>query len=175
MHGKYLLLHDVEHLGRSGDLVTVKPGYARNFLLPRRFVAIADRATLRLREKLQRERAERAAEDLAASQKLAQQLNTLALTTEVKVDQEGHMYGSVGSNDVVAMLSENGISLDRRSLLNFRSLKNIGEHIVKIKLKENVIAQVRIEITAEGQVGQTPKSTEDQEPHSKDGDNSSDK
>ncbi len=150
MAGKYLLLHDVEFLGRSGDLVNAKPGFARNYLLPRKFATIADRATLRLREKLQKERIARASADLAASQEIAQKLQALQLVTEVKIDHEGHMYGSVGSSDIISLLQNNDITIDRHSLLAFKPLKSTGMHTVKVKLKEGVIATVQLNILAEG-------------------------
>ena len=166
MANQLLLLKDVEHLGRSGDLVKVKPGYARNYLFPQMLAAIADRSTLRKREKLQKERAAIAAQDLSESQAIAAKLSNLQISTEVKVDQEGHMYGSVNSSDILTLLTNQGYSLDRRSLSGFKPVKKVGSHTVLAKLKEGVVARFTLQVLAEGQSAesesdsnQTPDNT----------------
>lgn len=151
MANQLLLLKDVEHLGRSGDLVKVKPGYARNYLFPKMLAAIADRSTLRKRDKLQKERAALAARDLSESQEIAAKLSTLQISIEVKVDQEGHMYGSVSSGDILTLLTNQGYSLDRRSLSGFKPVKKVGLHTILAKLKEGVIARFTLQVLAEGQ------------------------
>lgn len=151
MAHQLLLLKDVEYLGRSGDLVRVKPGFARNYLFPMGFAAIADRATLRKREKLQKERAVLAARDLAESQTLSATLSALQISTEVKVDQEGHMYGSVNSSDILTLLTNQGLTLDRRSLTGFKPIRKLGQHAVQVKLKEGVVARLTLQVLAEGQ------------------------
>ena len=158
---QYLLLQDVDDLGHSGDLVRVKPGFARNYLVPRHLARLAGPGVLRLREKLQRERAARAAQEKAHSEALAQKLDQLSLAVTAKVDPEGHMYGSIGATEIVELIQNEGILLDRRNLAGFRPLKQLGEHAVKFKLKEGVVAQVRLVISAEGQL---PDTSEDQIP-----------
>ena len=104
MANKLLLLEDVEALGRSGDIVGVKPGYARNFLLPQGLAIIADKRALRMQARLQEERRNRAIVDRKESEELAAKLEGQNLTTIVKVDHDGHMYGSVNVADVADLL-----------------------------------------------------------------------
>ncbi len=85
---KLLLLDDVEDLGRSGDVVSVKPGYARNFLLPQRLGVLAHKGALRMQEKLREARLKKATEDKQEAEKQADHLNQLTLTITVKVDHE---------------------------------------------------------------------------------------
>src|SRR5689334_17894347 len=99
MANKLLLMKDVEELGRSGDVVSVKPGYARNYLLPQGFAVLADKKALKMQARLQEERRKKAVEDKKEAEELAQAIDGVTLTTIVKVDHEGHMYGSVSAHD----------------------------------------------------------------------------
>ncbi len=106
MASRLLLIEDVEDLGRSGEIVSVKPGYARNFLLPQGLAVIANARAIRLQTRLQEEREKKAAIDRQESEKLSQQLQGVTLTVHVKVDHEGHMYGSVTVADIVHLIQE---------------------------------------------------------------------
>src|SRR5438445_11042849 len=97
MAKQLLLLEDVEHLGRKGDVVNAKEGYAYNFLIPKGFALVASESALRRKTKLQEERRKIAETDRKESEELAVRLNGEALTFIVKVDHEGHMYGSVSA------------------------------------------------------------------------------
>src|SRR5689334_18731387 len=94
-----LLLDDVDELGRSGDVVAVKPGYARNFLLPKKKGVMANKHTLRMQAKLKEERAKQAEIDRREAEELAARMTGIELNIVVKVDPEGHMYGSVSALD----------------------------------------------------------------------------
>lgn len=149
-----LLLKDVEDLGRSGDVVKVKPGFARNFLLPRGLGIVADKNALRMQERLQEERKQRASQDKMESEELASKLKDLTLTARVKVDQEGHMYGSVSALDVVHLLAkEKNFDIEKRSVMLKHPIKSTGKHKIEIKLKEGVTASfsLSVEPEAEGQ------------------------
>lgn len=145
-----LLLEDVHGLGRQGDLATAKPGYVRNFLLPQKKVVVADKHTLKMQDKLLEEREKRAAVDRKESEALAAKLVDLCIKTEVKVDPEGKMYGSVSTTDIVHMLKVEGHSISRHNVLLATAIKETGSHKVPLKLKEGVIAFFKLEITPEG-------------------------
>src|SRR6266568_5058723 len=100
MKQQLLLLNDVDSLGRKGEIVTAKPGYIRNFLLPRGLAVMASANTLRKQESLKAEREKQAVVDRHESETLAKQLEGMILETRVKVDPEGRMYGSVTPNDI---------------------------------------------------------------------------
>ncbi len=162
MPAQLLLLSDVESLGRSGDIVTVKPGFARNYLLPKSLATPATRANLSLRDKLKRERAAKAAEDFKLATAISEKLTSLALHREVKVDHEGHLYGSVTTADIFSMLAEKGIELDRRSLATFRPIKTLGIHAIDCRLAEGVRAKISLTVLAEGAEIQVPNPSSEE-------------
>lgn len=150
MATKLLLIEDVEDLGRSGDIVNVRPGYSRNFLLPQGFAVIADKNALRMQARLQEERKKKALLDKEEADKTAAALEGITLTTIVKVDQEGHMYGSVSTHDVVVLLQEQAnIALEKRAVGLKHPIKELGTHTINIKLKEGVTASINLTIEPE--------------------------
>jgi large subunit ribosomal protein L9 len=150
MATKLLLIQDVEDLGRSGDVVSVKPGYARNYLLPLKMAYIADKRTLRIQERLKQERSVRAAEDRKQAETLASQLVDVTLTAIVKVDPEGHMYGSVSAYDVAKLLAEQAkIEVEKRSVNLKHAIKELGIYKVPLRLKEGVESIVVVKVQTE--------------------------
>jgi large subunit ribosomal protein L9 len=152
MQNQLLLIEDVEDLGRSGDVVSVKPGYARNFLLPQKKAIVADTYTLRLQAKLKSERAKQAELDRQEAESYAKKIDGMVLTIEVKVDPDGNMYGSVGATDLIHRLENEGIKLEKRNFVLTHSIKALGVHPVQLKLKEGVPAQITLHIVSEGYV-----------------------
>ncbi len=145
-----LLFKDVVGLGRQGDVVTAKPGFVRNFLLPQGLAAVADKNTLRMQEKLKQEREVQAAKDREESQKVAKELETVELKTIVKVDQEGRMYGSVTALDIVRLLEDQQkLKVEKRDVLLKQPFKKLGTHPVNIRLKEGVEASFKLHIEPE--------------------------
>ncbi|MBA3722799.1 MAG: 50S ribosomal protein L9 [Parachlamydiaceae bacterium] len=150
MAAQVLLLEDVEALGRSGEIVNVKPGYARNFLLPQGFAVIADKKALRMQQRLQEEREKRAIVDKKDSEDMASRIEGKTLTKVVKVDQEGHMYGSVTSTDVHHLLQDElKIQLDKKNVALKHPIKATGVHTILVKLKEGVTAQFHLKVISE--------------------------
>ena len=159
MASKLLLIEDVDNLGRSGDVVSVKPGFARNWLLPRGFAVAANKQTLGMRDRLRKEREERAAVDKADAEKLAEQLAAVTLTTVVKVDQDGHMYGSVTVHEIADLLaSQANIVVEKRAIVLKHPIKAIGVHQVPLKLKEGVVSSITVKVMEEGaqEAAETP-------------------
>lgn len=150
MKQQLLLLEDVDGLGRSGDVVTAKPGFIRNFLLPQKKAVIADKYTLKLQTRLKEEREKQASIDRTASEALAGKFQGLVLVTEVKIDPDGKMYGSVSSLDISRLLQEKGYALDRKSILITQPVKTLGTHTINLRLKEGVPASFTLEIRPEG-------------------------
>ncbi len=150
MRNQLLLIDDVDDLGRSGDIVSVRPGYARNFLLPQKKAVIADKFTLRMQAKLKDERAKRAEIDRKEAEDLSKKIDGMVLTIEVKVDPDGHMYGSVSSGDIVRLFENEGIVLERRNIVLLHPIKAIGVHQLNLCLKEGVPAAITLKVIAEG-------------------------
>lgn len=150
MATKLLLIKDQESLGRSGDIVSVRPGYARNFLLPQGVAIIADKKALLQQERLKAERQKQAAEDKKESEVLAASLEGITLTKIVKVDHEGHMYGSVTANEVAHLLQEeHNIELDKKNIQLKHAIKNTGVHTIPVKLKEGVTTSFNLKVMSE--------------------------
>lgn len=150
MATKLLLINDVDDLGRSGDLVSVRPGFARNFLLPQGFAVVADKATLRMQARLQEERRKKAIVDKQEAEKTAAALEGVTVSTIVKVDHEGHMYGSVSALDIAHLLKEQTqIALEKRHIGIKHPIKETGVHEIAIKLNEGITAQVTLKVIPE--------------------------
>lgn len=148
---KVLLIEDVLHLGRSGEIKDVAAGFARNYLLPKQYAVIADKATLRLKEKLQKQRAEKAEQDKQESLSLASQVQNLILTQVVKVDPDGHMYGSVSAADIVKLFDQEGYSVAKQFIDLHSPIKKTGVHEIHLNLKEGVNCAVKLKVLAEEQ------------------------
>jgi len=150
---KLLLLVDIDHLGRSGDIISnVKPGYARNYLLPNKLALVADARTLKMQARLQEERRVKAIEDKKEAEALSATLATIHLTVTVKVDQEGHMYGSVSSLDIVHLLKEqHGIEIERKFVRMKHPIKEVGVQTIPLHLKEGVNTTVTLKVVPEGE------------------------
>jgi large subunit ribosomal protein L9 len=150
MAAKLLLMEDVEDLGRSGDVVSVKPGFARNFLLPRGLAVVADKGALRMQARLQEAREKKAAEDKAEAENTAAQIEGVTLSTVVKVDHEGHMYGSVSAHDVAELLqAQANIAVEKRTIVLKHPIKTLGVHKIAVKLKEGVFAYITLKVMSE--------------------------
>ncbi len=151
MATQLLLLEDVDDLGHKGEIVNVKPGYAYNFLIPKKFALVADANAIRRQKRLREERQAKAVEDKKHAEEIAERLKGATFTVEVKVDHEGHMYGSVSSLDVVHLVKmQAGIELDKRSVPLKHPIKEIGVHELTLRLKEGVEAPIHLKVLVEG-------------------------
>ena len=155
MKQQYLLIEDVEDVGRSGELISAKPGFARNFLLPQQKAVLANAHTLRMQAKLQEERAKKAEVDRKEAEELGAKLQGTALTIKVKVDPEGNMYGSVGYQDIIDLFTKEGIKMDKRNIGLNKPIKEVGVHQLTLKLKEGVTCNYSLQII--GEQAQAPK------------------
>jgi large subunit ribosomal protein L9 len=150
MATQLLLIEDVEDLGHKGEIVNVRPGYARNFLLPQGLAVVADKRTLRMQERLKEERKQKAAVDKKESEEVAAKLQDATVTTVVKVDHEGHMYGSVSANDIVELLQDQmQVQLEKKNVQLKHPIKTTGVHPISIKLKEGVTTTFNLKVMSE--------------------------
>ncbi len=148
-----LLLEDIANLGNKGEIATAKPGFIRNFLLPQKKAVIADKRTIRMQEMLRKEREAQAAEDRAESNKIAQHLSSVTLEITVKNDIHGKLYGSVTSGEIAKLLSEKeGITLDKKSVVLSKPIKQIGVFDVQLILKEEVKASIKLKVLGDVEV-----------------------
>ncbi len=150
MKNQLLLLEDVGRLGRKGDIVKAKPGFARNFLLPQKKAVVASAHALKLRARLQAEREKQAIIDRDEAEKLAKIIDGKEIIVEVKVDPAGHMYGSVSAQDIVKLLEAEGVVLERQNIALVHPVKVTGRHKIDLKLKEGVVSYFMLHIVPEG-------------------------
>ncbi len=144
-----ILRENVPSLGKAGELVRVKPGYARNFLLPRGLAFEATAGNRKAIEAQQKANAARLAEERAAAQAVAAKLATLTLEFSAKAGEDGKLFGSVTSGDIADKLAAAGHEIDKRKIDLEHPLKQLGFHTVSIRLTGDVTADVKVNISAE--------------------------
>ena len=139
-----LLIHNVEHLGRQGDIVEVKPGYALNFLLPQGLATVATDHHKRMVEKHREKLRAIEIERLSALRKQADELAQQSITIEANANDEGHLYGSVGPHEIVDALKAAGFTLALDQIRLEGPLKELGLYTVKVHLHSEVDAAIKV-------------------------------
>lgn len=147
-----LLLEDILNHGKKGDLTHVTPGFARNFLLPQKKAILASQSTLKLRERLQKEREEQAKKDRVLSEALAAKLQGQIFSIVVKVDPDGHMYGSVSHNEILDLLTRAGHTLEKKHIALMHPIRQIGTYQITLKLPEGVEASIGLEVKPDREI-----------------------
>lgn len=146
---KVILLKDVKNIGKKGELIEAKDGYARNFLLPRGLAVEATASSMKELEHQYRAREKRDAKALEKAQGLKEKLQEEKLEMAVKAGEAGRIFGSVTSMDIAEVLEKLGYRIDRKNILLEHPLKTLGEHDVDIKLHPQVIARLKLVVTGE--------------------------
>jgi large subunit ribosomal protein L9 len=144
-----ILREDVKSLGKAGELVRVKPGYARNYLLPQ---GLAFEATEGNKKRIAAETRARGARDQAErveAERFAAILGATALTLTGKAGEEGKLFGSVTAQDIADALAAQGHQVDRRRIELEHPIKTVGHHTVAVRLHSEVHAEVRVSVVAE--------------------------
>ncbi len=139
-----ILLQDVENLGSAGDIVHVKPGFARNYLVPRGLALRASKRNLAVSEEKKRVSQARRERERKIVRDIADKLDKLELTIEVKVGDEERMFGSVSSHDIHKALEEKGISVERHSIDLSEPIKSLGIYNIPIKLSSDLQPKVKV-------------------------------
>ena len=145
---KLILTEDVESLGYAGDLVSVKPGFARNYLLPQGKAIPATEARVKELEHHKRVIAERVARELKDLQASRDRLEQVELEISARAGEEGRLFGSVTSAQVAEALAEKGFEVERRRIALAEPIKEVGEHKVPIRLHRDLVANVTVRVTA---------------------------
>lgn len=141
-----ILQQDVDHLGDIGDVVRVKPGYARNYLLPRGLAVVADRKNLAQLEHQKRAIAVRRAKAEAVAQEAARKLEGFAVRIEARAGEGDRLFGSVTNQDIQRALAEQGFEVDRKRILLETPIKTLGEFDVAVNLGAAVRGNVRVTV-----------------------------
>jgi len=144
-----ILQEDVEKLGHRGDVVTVKPGYARNFLLPNKIAIEATPGNMKALERIRGALAKKTATEIEAAKKQAELLTGVALKFQRKTGENDQMFGSVTNGDVADALHAQNFEVDKRQVQLNEPIKALGEFPVTIKVFRDVIAEIRVYVEKE--------------------------
>jgi large subunit ribosomal protein L9 len=146
---KVILHEDVQKLGKSGDIVTVKDGYGRNFLLPRKMAVIANEKNVRQMQHAKAVIAARQEKLKGHAQATSQKLQAVELKFRRKVGEQDKLYGSVTALDIAEALAAQGLRIDRRTIHLPDPIKSVGTHEIEVRLHREIAAKLRIEVVPE--------------------------
>jgi len=144
-----ILQEDVDQLGHRGDVVNVKPGYARNFILPRKLGIEATPGNMKALERIRTSLAKKTATELEAAQKQASLLNGVALKFARKTGENDQMFGSVTTADIAEGLEAQGFKIDKRQVQLSEPIKVVGERDVTVKVFRDVTASIKVTVEKE--------------------------
>ncbi len=144
-----ILREDIEKLGSRGQLVKVAPGFARNYLLPKRLAVAATEANKKIVEQERQAALRREAKEAAEAQELAALLAPVVITIAQKAGENDQLFGSVTSADIAARLEEQKFHIDRKKIVLHDPIKQLGEHTVTLKLHREVSVDIKVNVVKE--------------------------
>jgi large subunit ribosomal protein L9 len=144
-----ILQEDVDKLGHRGDIVTVKPGYARNFLLPHKLGIEATAGNMKALERIRGSLAKKTATELEAAQKQAELLRGVSLKFTRKTGENDQMFGSVTSGDIADALKAQSFEIDKRQIQLADPIKTLGEFPVTVKVFRDVTSEIKVTVDKE--------------------------
>jgi large subunit ribosomal protein L9 len=147
-HVMVILREDIPRLGDAGEVVKVRPGFARNFLLPQGKAILATEASVNALEHHQRVIAEKTTREKKTLEAEKARIEAITLEISVNVGEEGKLFGSVTAAQIAELLGAKGVSIDRRKIELAEPIREAGEHRVPLRLHRDVIAQLRLTVKA---------------------------
>ena len=144
-----ILLKEVDNLGREGDVVNVKNGYARNFLIPQKLAVRLTPGTEKMISQLLEQREKKRIEDVEKAQEVADRIVTLSCTITVKVGENDRLYGSVTNQDISDALLKENISIDKKMIIIPEPIKELGVYNIEIKIRPEVTATLKVWVVKE--------------------------
>ncbi len=151
-HTKVLLREDVDDLGARGEIVRVRAGYARNYLLPRNLAVEATAGNVKGIEAERAALLKKEAKERSSAEAQSEQMSSLQLEFKRKAGEQGALYGSVTSMDVAEALRERGYEIDRHRIHMREPLKRVGEYTVPVRLHREVTIDLKVRVAPEGEV-----------------------
>ena len=143
-----ILTENVEGLGKIGDQLKVKPGYARNFLVPRGLAVEANPRNVKELEHNKRQMERKQQRVTEAAELLKAQIEKKVCTFTLRASEEGKLFGSVTGQDIAQSLADQGVEIDRKKLVLDEAIKTLGEHQVTLKLQPGIAATVKVVVSA---------------------------
>ncbi len=147
---KVILLTDIQNLGNEGDVVSVKNGYGRNWLIPQGLAQMATPGLVRAFEDQLRQQARKRAQELNNAEEIKNQLENTVVKVEAKVGAEDRIFGAITAQQVALGLAVQGFNIDRRIITINEDIKILGEYTATIKLHAEVHAQLRVHVVPAG-------------------------
>jgi large subunit ribosomal protein L9 len=141
---KVILREDIEDVGQAGQVIEVKNGFGRNYLLPRNLAIVASDGNLKSIGEIQKQKDIRSKKRRRAADIVKDRIEKLSLQIEVQVGEEDRMFGSVTNSDIAALLQTNGVTVDKRSVEIEEPIKALGVYTVPVKIDKEVTANVRV-------------------------------
>jgi len=148
---KIILIQDVESLGKIGDSVNVKPGYARNFLIPNKLALSATEENLKSIEGMLKQQELKNAKERSNLESLVKVLDKVTLKFDLKAGEEGKLFGSVTSQMISDELSNQGLNVNKKEIVLEDSIKELGSHKVNINFGEDLSATIKVKVNAESE------------------------
>jgi large subunit ribosomal protein L9 len=145
---KVILNENIETLGHIGDIVKVAPGYARNYLLPKKLAVVATEKNAKALEHTKRQMAYKKNKALESAKNLGAKLEALQIVLSHKAGEEGKLFGAVTNMDIAAYLKTNGFEIDRKSIVLTDAIKHTGEYSVMVKFHPEVTATLKLTVAA---------------------------
>jgi large subunit ribosomal protein L9 len=145
---KVILADDVRGLGHRGDTVSVKPGYARNFLFPQGAAYEATPANVRRLGEMKKKYDEKTLQEKGIAQTVAAKIEGMTVVVVKKAGEEGHLYGSVTASEIADALAAKGVEVDRRRVELAEPIRRLGSHTVHVRLHRDVAATLTVEVQA---------------------------
>lgn len=139
-----ILKQDIDKLGKAGAVVKVKEGFARNYLMPKGLVVPATSQNVKALERESRKKADLAEQSKKNAQQLAEKLSVLSLTMSVLVQEDDKLYGSIGPQEISALLKEEGFEIDKYLIRPDEPIKKLGIYEVPVDLHPEVVAKVKV-------------------------------
>ncbi|GAB4311031.1 MAG: 50S ribosomal protein L9 [Candidatus Sumerlaeia bacterium] len=148
---KVILYDDVEKLGHAGDVVDVKPGYARNYLIPRGLAHVATSAQIKHFEQYRKHLAKKRLQEKDSAQIVAAQLQELTLRFALKAGEQDRLFGSVTTADIADKLREQGFKIDKKAIMLEENIKRLGMYSAHVRLHPDVTAVVKVLVEKEAE------------------------
>jgi len=143
---KLILKEDIQGLGKAGQIINVKDGYARNYLLPRGLALLADERNLKLLEYQKKKFEEEAKKKRQDAESIAERLGQLELTIKANAGEDQKLFGSITSKDIAEALEKEGFAIDKKHIHISEPIKRTGEYEVEVKLHSNVVARLKVNV-----------------------------
>ena len=145
---KVILNENIDTLGHIGDIVKVAPGYARNYLLPKKLAVLATEGNAKALEHTTRQMLYKKNKALEGAKALGAKLEALSIVLSHKAGEEGKLFGAVTNMDIAAFLKANGFDVDRKSIVLADAIKHTGEFSVAVKIHPEVTATLKVTVAA---------------------------